>query len=232
MLAGGELEECPMQTTVRAHRPRYHEAPARLDGRIQAMAVMAQRALEDAMDALERGDVLASDRVVAEDDAIDSLYQDIERAAIDVMARPASVASELRFLVALLHVALHLERIGDLAVEVAAATTEAADLATRPEIAYRLGEMGTAAAAMTEEAVTAFVRRDLATCEAVAARGVEVHRLDRQLLVAVIAAGDEDLPWALEALQIGRELERASDHAVDIAEQAWFLVTGELRELA
>jgi phosphate transport system protein len=66
----------------------------------------------------------------------------------------------------------------------------------------------------------------------VAARGVEVHRLDRQLLDAVIAAGDEDLPWALEALQIGRELERASDHAVDIAEQAWFLVTGELRELA
>jgi phosphate transport system protein len=48
----------------------------------------------------------------------------------------------------------------------------------------------------------------------------------------VIAASDEHLPWALETLQIGRELERASDHAVDIAEQAWFLVTGELRELA
>jgi hypothetical protein len=56
---------------------------------------------------------------------------------------------------------------------------------------------------------------------------VRTGRLD-----AVIAAGDEHLPWALETLQIGRELERAADHAVDIAEQAWFLVTGELRELA
>ena len=184
------------------------------------------------MDPLERGDVLAGGRVVAEDDAIDSLYQDIERATIDIMARQQPMASELRFLVALLHVALHLERIGDLAVEVAAATGEPVDLAARPEIAYRLGEMGTAAAAMTEEAVTAFVRRDLGTCEAVAARGVEVHRLDRELLDAVIAASDEHLPWALETLQIGREVERASDHAVDIAEQAWFLVTGELRELA
>jgi hypothetical protein len=73
MLAEGELEQCPMQTTVRgrrpdpatAHRPRYHEALARLEARIQAMAVMAQRSLEDAMDALERGDALAGDKVVA-----------------------------------------------------------------------------------------------------------------------------------------------------------------------
>jgi phosphate transport system protein len=76
---------------------------------------------------LERGDVLAGGRVVAEDDAIDSLYRDIERAAINIMARQQPMASELRFLVALLHVALHLERIGDLAVEVAAATGELVD---------------------------------------------------------------------------------------------------------
>ena len=227
-----------MHTTLRgrvpepatAHRPRYHEALVGLERQTQAMAVMAQGSLEQALDALARGDAAAA--VVAGDDAIDDVYQDIERAAIDLMGRQQPVASELRFLIGLLHVALHLERIGDLAVEIAAATRVPVDLPRRPGVVDRLREMGTMTAAMTEDAVAAFVRRDLGACEAVAGRGVHVHVLDRALLDDILSAGDERLPCALETLQIGRHLERAAEHAVDIAEQAWFLVTGELRELA
>jgi phosphate transport system protein len=229
-----------MHTTLRgrvhepaiAHRPRYHEALVGLERRIQTMAVMAQQSLEEALDALVRADAAAGAEVVADDDAIDAIYQDIERAAIDLMGRQQPVASELRFLVGLLHVALHLERIGDLAVEVAAATLAPVDLPGRPEVADRVREMGALTAAMTEEAVAAFVRRDLGACEAVAGRGVQVHALDRALLDDVLSAGDQRLPCALGTLQIGRHLERAAEHSVDIAEQAWFLVTGELRELA
>src|SRR5262245_4753911 len=155
-----------MHTTLRgrvhdpaiAHRPRYHEALVGLESRIQTMAVMAQQSLEEALDALDRGDAAAGDEVVADDEAIDAIYQDIERAAIGLMGRQQPVASELRFLVGLLHVALHLERIGDLAVEVAAATRAPVDLPRRPEVTHRIREMGATAAAMTEEAVAAFVR--------------------------------------------------------------------------
>jgi phosphate transport system protein len=229
-----------MYTTLRgrmpepatAHRPRYHEALVGLEREIQAMAVMAKGSLEQALDALARGDATAGDAVVTGDDVIDDVYQDIERAAIDLMGRQQPVASELRFLVGLLHVALHLERIGDLAVEIAAATRVPIEGPRRPGVVDRLRELGTLTAAMTEDAVAAFVRRDLAACEAVAGRGVHVHVLDRALLDDILSTGDERLSCALETLQIGRHLERAAEHAVDIAEQAWFLVTGELRELA
>jgi phosphate transport system protein len=80
---------------------------------------------------------------VTGDDAIDDVYQEVERAAIDLIGRQQPVASELRFLVGPLHVALHLERIGDLAVEIAAATRVPVDLPRRPGVVDRLCEMGT-----------------------------------------------------------------------------------------
>jgi phosphate transport system protein len=70
--------------------------------------------------------------VIAGDDDIDSRYQDIEERAIDQMGRQQPVASDLRLLVTLIHVALHLERIGDMAVNVAEATRSVASLLSMP----------------------------------------------------------------------------------------------------
>jgi phosphate transport system protein len=78
---------------------------------MQAMAIMAERALDDAVGALDRADAGGCDAVVAGDEAIDGVYKDIERRAIELMGREQPGASDLRLLVGLLHVALHLERI-------------------------------------------------------------------------------------------------------------------------
>jgi phosphate transport system protein len=244
MLSGSRAKGRLMQTLpvrparasepTTTHRLRFHQSLARLEAQVQAMAIMAERALRDAVDAAVRADVSACDAVVAGDEAIDIVYEDVERQTIGLMAREQPVASELRLLVGLLHVGLHLERIGDLAVDVAAATRALLELNARSEVAPAVQELGAAASEMTDAAVAAFVARDARMCEAVAARGRELHAFDRALLDRALHAGDDPdrLRWAVDMLQIGRHLARAAEHAIDIAEQGWFLVTGELRELA
>jgi phosphate transport system protein len=171
--------------------------------------------------------------VVAGDDDIDRRYQEIEGRAIDLMGRQQPVASDLRLVVALIHVALHLERIGDVAVDVGEATLSTASLPPMSAVLQRLQEMGRAAATMTDTAVEAFTRRDRQLCERLPELDDRIDQLDREMASQVLndPHDAERLEWALQMLPVSRSLERAADHAVDIAEQASFLMTGELREL-
>ena len=171
--------------------------------------------------------------MIADDDRIDVAYQQIEQHVVDLMGRQQPVASDLRLLVGLLHVALHLERIGDMAVDVAAATRSSLGLPASSDVLGRLREMGDTAISMTDQAVDAFIQRDQARCEQLAELDDRVDDINRGMINQVLRFGDDPqrLEWALRMLQVSRYLERAADHAVDIAEQAWFLMTGELREL-
>jgi phosphate transport system protein len=93
--------------------------------------------------------------------------------------------------------------------------------------------MGRAAATMTDTAVEAFTRRDRQLCERLPELDDRIDQLDREMASQVLndPHDAERLEWALQMLPVSRSLERAADHAVDIAEQASFLMTGELREL-
>jgi phosphate transport system protein len=214
-------------------RPRFHHDLEALEEQMRDMAGCARRSLELSMQALAEADTALAASVIAGDDDIDSRYQDIEERAIDLMDRQQPVASDLRLLVTLIHVALHLERIGDMAVNVAEATRSVASLPSMPEVVRRLQDMGRTAASMTDMAVEAFSRRDRQMCERLAELDDRIDQLDREMASHVLAQPRDPgrLEWALRILPVSRSLERAADHAVDIAEQAWFLMTGELREL-
>jgi phosphate transport system protein len=214
-------------------RPHFHHDLEVLEELMRDMAGLARGSLVVSMQALAESDNALAASVIAADDDIDRLYQENERRAIDLMGRQQPVASDLRLLVALIHVSLHLERIGDIAVDVAEATRSAASLPRIPEVLDRLLDMGRTAASMTEMAVEAFTHRDREMCERLPEFDDHVDRLDREMLSQVLAQGQdpERLEWALRMLPVSRMLERAADHAVDIVEQAWFLITGELREL-
>jgi phosphate transport system protein len=215
------------------NRPHFHHDLEVLEELMRDMADLAGRSLVLSMQALAESDDALAASVIAADDEIDRLYQAIERRAIDLMGRQQPVASDLRLLVALIHVSLHLERIGDIAVDVAEATRSAASLPRIPEVLDRLLDMGRAAASMTDMAVEAFTRRDRQMCEQLPEFDDHIDQLDREMLSQVLAQhhDSECLEWALRMLPVSRSLERAADHAVDIVEQAWFLTTGELREL-
>jgi phosphate transport system protein len=223
----------PVAPAAVENRPHFHRDLDALEEQMRDMADSARRSLELSLRALAASDPAQAGSVIEGDDDIDRRCQEIERRAIDLMGRQQPVASDLRLLVALLHVSLHLERIGDMAVNVGKATRSAASLPPIPEILHHLEEMGGAAASMTELAVEAFTRRDRGMCERLPEIDDRIDQLDREMISHVLAYRDdpERLEWALRMLPVSRSLERAADHAVDIAEQAWFVMTGELREL-
>ena len=214
-------------------RHQFHHDLAALEQQADEMADQARGALESAITALVDADTARAASVIAGDADINRRYQDIEARAVELMVRQQPVASDLRLLVALLHVALHLERIGDAAVDVAEATQAVASLPPIPEVLGSLQEMGRSAAAMTATAVDAFGRRDRELAGRLPDLDDHIDELDREMMGRVLAQQPEGekLEWALRMLPVSRVLERAADHAVDIAEAARYLITGEVREL-
>jgi phosphate transport system protein len=215
------------------HRARFHQDLRALEDDLEAMALLARAALDRSVEALARADVDLCRAVIERDDEIDRRYIQIEERAIDLIARQQPVASELRLVVAVIHGALHLERIADSAVDVAEAARVSAGLDRSPEIYERLQEMGDTASVMTGLAVEALAGRVLDLCERLPGMDDRLDQLDREMAGLVLDQRDDPtrLGWALQMLRVSRCLERAADHAVDIAEQAWYVMTGELREL-
>ncbi len=214
-------------------RAQFYRDLEALEDQTQAMAGLARLSLELSMRAVARKDAALCESVIAGDDELDQLYHQITRRAIDLLACQQPVASDLRLLVALMHVALHLERIGDMAVNVAEAERAAMSLPVNPAIVQHLHDMGDAAALMTDLASRAFRERDRNACERLSTLDERIDRFNRDMINHVLACSDDgqQLEWAIRMMQVSRYLERAADHAVDIAEQAWFLMTGELTRL-
>src|SRR5262249_42504736 len=151
----------------------------------------ARGALESAITALVDADTARAASVIAGDADINRHYQDIEARAVDLMVRQQPVASDLRLLVALLHVALHLERIGDAAVDVAEATQPVGSLPPIPEVLATLEEMGRQAAAMTATAVDALSRRDQELSGQLPDLDDRIDELDREITGRVLAQQPE-----------------------------------------
>ncbi len=99
-------------------RSRFHQELAALEAEIVTIGERAEDMIERAVHALVHHDAAEADRVIADDDEVDRLYLDIERRVLDLFATQAPVASDLRLLSVIMHVNLHLERIGDQAVNV------------------------------------------------------------------------------------------------------------------
>jgi phosphate transport system protein len=197
-----------------------------------ALGALTGAALESALEALAAEAPSLCDPVIEGDDVVDERYLAIQREVLRLIALQAPVASDARLLIASMHIGLHLERIGDLAVNVAELTKLAAGLPRDPVVVRNLTEMGATALGMVREAMRAFAAQDADACLALARDDDTVDALNRAVLKRVLTI---ETPrgrhrWGVNMDEVARQLERAGDHAVDIAEQVWFTVTGELRE--
>jgi phosphate transport system protein len=215
-------------------RTRFRRELEALEDQLRAMEAEVRRLLTLSLLALATNDAAVCDAVIEGDEDVDRHYLHIERAIAGAIALQQPVASDLRLLIAMDHAALHLERIGDEAVNVARAVKESRTLVPSPEILRRLHSMGEVVVSMGELAIEAFTRRDATLCERVALLDQDVDMHDRGTLEALLAVACDEgrRAWAARMNRVSRHLERAADHAVDIAEQAWFVVTGELREFS
>jgi len=213
-------------------RRRFHEELAALERDIPAMEELSQQAVDRSVDALARRDPNLAREVIAADDEIDRRYLDIERRVLDILALQTPVASDLRLVFVVMHINLHLERIGDQAVNIAKMALATMDLPQDPTILSHLQEMADVVGRMLRTAIEAFVRRDLELCLKLPETDHPVDQLSRGMYRQVVrlASDPQRLEWGIRMNVVARQLERVGDNAVDIAEQVGFLLTGEFRE--
>lgn len=213
-------------------RKKFQDELDSLEGEIITMGALAETAVGKAMDALAHRDALLADEVIAGDDELDVRYMGVERRILDFVATQTPVASDLRLVSAILHINLHLERVGDMAVNVAKLVKATLDLPVGEGVLAHLQEMSDVVRPMLRAAIEAFARRDLELCLKLPEMDDPVDRLNRGMYQEVLAlAGDpEMLDWGIRMNVVARQLERVGDHAVDIGEQVGFLLTGEFRE--
>jgi phosphate transport system protein len=214
------------------YRDLFHDSLERLETDVQAQGALVRAALARATRGLVTGNVALCGAVVTADDEVDRHYLDIERRVVDLVGRHAPVAADLRLLTALLHINLHLERIGDMAVNVARLGQVVTGAPRSRRWTGHLEQMSEHAVWMVELAMQALATRDARGSQQLPMLDDRVDELNRSLLAAMPAPSQplDQLAWVVHLHDAGRQLERAADHAVDIAEQVWFLVTGELRE--
>jgi phosphate transport system protein len=227
-LAGGIAMLDPM---VKARR-QFHEELEALELEVLGMGELAEGALGRSVDLLGDWNEEEADEVIAGDDAIDDRYLSVERRWLELLALQTPVATDLRLLTAILHINLHLERIGDMAVNIVKIARETAGLPPNHTILTHLREMADVVRPMIRTSLDAFVRRDLKLASSLPELDDPVDRLNRNMYreVAACAGNTDMLEWAVRMMIVSRQLERAGDHAVDIAEQVAFLLTGELQE--
>ena len=222
-----------MARPMRARR-HFHEELEALELDVLAMGELAEQALGRAMEVLVDWDEQQAAVVVTGDDEIDERYLSIEQRWLELLALQTPVATDLRLLSAIIHVNLHLERVGDMAVNIVKIAQITSRLPANQSILTHLREMADVVRPMIRTALDAFVRRDLELAVSLPAMDDPVDRLNRGMYreVAACAGNPEMLEWAVRMMVVSRQLERAGDHAVDIAEQVAFLLTGEFQEFS
>ena len=213
-------------------RASFQDDLAKLEADLQEEGQFVLRSLRGAMSALRERDVELANDVIAFDDEIDGLCTRIEEGVQTLLARQTPVASDLRLVLAVLKVNLHLERMGDYCVTIAKYVKLTRDLQPEHRMAAGLEEMGERAEQMTRVALDAFSVRNIEQAESLGDLDELIDRANRRAHDDVLAlASDPALrEWALRMLFVSRCLERIGDHAVDIGEQTVYLISGEFRE--
>jgi phosphate transport system protein len=203
-----------------------------LEAAVQEEGELVLRALRGSLGALQRQDVELSDEVIAFDDEVDESYLAVEEGIQSLLARQTPVAVDLRTVLALLHVNLHLERMADYCVTIAKLTKLVAGVPPDETLVEAFDEMGIRAEEMIRIALDSLAERDLERAESLVELDELIDRANRRAVKQVIAIGgdEERREWGLRMIVVSRCLERIGDHAVDIGEQTAFLVTGEFRE--
>jgi phosphate transport system protein len=213
-------------------RQRFSADLRVLEDEVQQTATQAQLLLEKALQALATSDPAICDQVIRGDDEVDKLYLDVERRILHLFALQTPVATDLRLLTALLHINLHLERVGDQAVNIAKIARLTKGLPQIPEVLQDLEEMGKLSLRMVRTAMDALARRDLELAGKLPELDDPIDQLNRGMLPKMLEASDDKrlLEWGIRMYVVSRQIERIGDNAVDIGEQVAFLVTGQFRE--
>jgi phosphate transport system protein len=213
-----------MEHTVKA----FDEDITRLRGLIAAMGGMAEVAVQNAMDALVKGDDALAERVIAEDKRIDAIESEVDKLAVRIIALRAPMADDLREVIAALKIAGVVERIGDYSKAIAKASREIENRKKFGPLTL-IPAMGEIAAEMVHDALTAYAARDAALAREVIATDEKVDNFYESLfrnLVSHMVENPATISSAAQLLFVARNIERIGDHATNVAEMVHYAATG------
>jgi phosphate transport system protein len=213
-------------------REGFRESLERIELDLLTMGEFASTAVQRSVEALVDRDQAKAHEVIEGDDQIDDLYLRIDNDSLQLLALQSPVAADLRLISVLIHSCLHLERIGDQAVNVAKLFLAVKEEPGSESMRQQIAEMGSIVVGMVRTAMEALGRRDLDLCLKLPTMDDPVDRLNRSTHLEALKLADDprSLDWGLHMNMAARALERVGDNAVDIGEQVGFLLTGEFRE--
>ena len=201
---------------------------AELKDKLLAMAALSQQAVQAAVDAWLQRDEALCQYVRENETAINTAQREVDEMAYELLSREQPMAIDLRFILSVIKINGDLERIGDQATNIASRTQFLHDT---PKISLPIDipDMGEKVGVMIRRAVQSLLEADAKLAETVLAMDDEIDDMNRDVqaeLLEVMQQHPVASGQALNAIIISRNLERAADHATNIAEDVIFWVRG------
>lgn len=211
-------------------RKAFHEQLDEVTGRLVGMTRKVGEQIKSATTALLEADIQRADQTVAADASVNRDQLEVDEQVLEILARQAPVAQDLRAVLSAMRTTSDIERMGDLAVHVAKiARMRYPDIAVPEEFRGTFHDMGNTGEAMAYKAGAVLRTRDLVAADELARDDDEMDRLHRSLFHVMFDSGwGRSVEVAVDVALLGRYYERFADHAVLIALNVRYLVTGEL----
>jgi phosphate transport system protein len=194
------------------------------------LGARVENAVREAAVSLEERDAVLAGQVIENDIEIDQAEVEIEEECLKILALHQPVAIDLRFIIAVLKINSDLERIGDLAVNIA---ERAAFIATQPKVNvfFDFLTMAQKAQDMLKKSLDALVQLNIKMARQVCAADDEVDEINRQMyrmFKDAVRKNPDQIESLVHLLSASRHLERIADHATNIAEDVIYMIDGQI----
>lgn len=211
--------------------PHLKREIEKLKPNLMIIGTLAEEALRSSIRALRDRDARLAQAIIRADAAIDEKEVELEENCLKILALYQPVAIDLRYIIAVLKINNDLERIGDLAVNIA---ERVEFLASAPpiEIPETIPRMARIVQAMLKNSLDALVDMDIAKAEKVCTADDQVDKLLNGMYAfihSMIRQTPQNIDAWLQLLSISRYLERSADHCTNIAEDVEYLVAGQIK---
>jgi phosphate transport system protein len=201
-----------------------------LKRKLLTLGAAVETFVRDSTLSIERRDAKLAQKIIDNDVDIDNTEVEIEEDCLKILALHQPVAVDLRFIVAVLKINNDLERIGDLAVNIAERAVFLASL-PKSDISFDFSDMAYVAQSMLKKSIDALVNLNVELAQEVRGSDDIIDAMNREMYLKVqksILTHPEQIASLIHLLSVSRHLERIADHATNIAEDVIYMVEGQI----
>lgn len=211
---------------------KYKEELANLNRKLLEMAALVESRIAKSVKALREGNMILAQEVIKSDEQINAMEIDIDNLCIKILALYQPEAGDLRAVTMIMKVNNDLERIGDHASSISRIALFMAEYPpVKPLVDVDIPKMADKTLEMLRESLDAFIRKDSALAVRVCEKDDEVDGYEPRIvreLITFVMADPSMVDMALRYIYVARHLERVADLATNIAENAYYMATGEV----